>query len=61
MPAIEAAFPRWIAIPRDWNKNDVDLLSPVDSSILDPIALMNFKAIGAHAPNVSAATGVTNY
>ena len=31
VPAIEAAFPLWTAIPIDWNKKDVDRFSAVVS------------------------------
>ena len=56
-----AALPRWMAIPMDWKRKLVDILSPLASAILDPISFINFKPLGAQGPSVSLATGMVIY
>ena len=53
---ILAALPLWMAIPIDWNRKLVDLLSPFRSAIraiLDPNSLMNLRPCCPQAPIVS--------
>ena len=59
MPKTLAALPLCIAMPIDWKRKLVDLLSPMSHASLDPISLINLMAIGAQDPMVSAAIGIT--
>jgi hypothetical protein len=52
------ALPRWMAIPIDWKRKDLERLSPLILLILFPRSSRNWTACGPNGPRVSAPIGM---
>jgi len=61
VPTTLAAFPRWMAILRRWNRNWVDHGSSAATAMRRPMSRKNVAASSPRAPNVSTASGTKQY